>query len=102
MSNAEHVSSQTFITHVNTANIVTWATQHNNAGLDYFKTLILQETWKTRNQHQEELYTFSEVKRLFQFVGCARNRLLFHSSTEAEIISLDAGLRMDGIPALTL
>ena len=39
MSNAEHVSSQTFITHVNTANIVTWATQHNNAGLDYFKTL---------------------------------------------------------------
>ena len=25
-----------------------------------------------------------------------------HSSTEAEIISLDAGLRMDGIPALTL
>ena len=25
-----------------------------------------------------------------------------HSSTEAEIISLDAGLRMDGIPALDL
>ena len=25
-----------------------------------------------------------------------------HSSTEAEVISLDAGLRMDGIPALTL
>ena len=25
-----------------------------------------------------------------------------HSSTEAEIMSLDAGLRMDGIPALTL
>ena len=25
-----------------------------------------------------------------------------HSSTESEIISLDAGLRMDGIPALDL
>ena len=25
-----------------------------------------------------------------------------HSSTEAEIISLDAGLRMDGIPSLDL
>ena len=25
-----------------------------------------------------------------------------HSSTEAEIISLDAGLRMDGTPAFTL
>ena len=32
-----------------------------------------------------------------------RNRLQFsHSSTEAEIISLDADLRMDGIPALDL
>ena len=32
-----------------------------------------------------------------------RNRLQFsHSSTEAEIISLDAGLRMEGIPALDL
>ena len=27
---------------------------------------------------------------------------LSHSSTEAEIVSLDAGLRMDGIPALEL
>ena len=32
----------------------------------------------------------------------ARNRLQFHISTEAEIISFDAGLRMDGIPALDL
>ena len=38
-----------------------------------------------------------------QQVGSARNRHQFsHSSTEAEIISLDAGLRMDDIPALTL
>ena len=30
-----------------------------------------------------------------------RNKLQFHhSSTESEIISLDAGLRLDGIPAL--
>ena len=25
-----------------------------------------------------------------------------HSSTEAEVISLDTGLRMEGVPALTL
>ena len=38
-----------------------------------------------------------------QSVGCVRNKLQFsHSSTESEIISLDAGLRMDGIPALDL
>ena len=38
-----------------------------------------------------------------QEVGCARNRNQFHTVPQhAEIISLDAVLRMDGIPALTL
>ena len=36
-------------------------------------------------------------------VGCVRNKLQFRTvSTESEIISLDAGLRLDGIPALDL
>ena len=49
------------------------------------------------------LCAFSEAIRLFQSVGCVRNKLQFsHGSTESEIISLDAGLRMDGIPALDL
>ena len=33
---------------------------------------------------------------------CKKQTSVSHSSTEAEIISLDAGLRMDGIPALSL
>ena len=33
---------------------------------------------------------------------CKKQTSVSHCSTEAEIISLDAGLRMDGIPALTL
>ena len=33
---------------------------------------------------------------------CKKQTSVSHSSTEAEIISLDAGLRMDGIPALAL
>ena len=33
---------------------------------------------------------------------CKKQTSVSHSSTEAEIISLDAGLRMDSIPALTL
>ena len=33
---------------------------------------------------------------------CKKQTSISHSSTEAERISLDAGLRMDGIPALTL
>ena len=33
---------------------------------------------------------------------CKKQTSVSHSSTEAEIISLDAGLRMDGIPAFDL
>ena len=33
---------------------------------------------------------------------CKKQTSVSHSSTEAEVISLDAGLRMDGIPALGL
>ena len=33
---------------------------------------------------------------------CKKQTCVSHSSTEAEIISLDAGLRMDGLPALDL
>ena len=33
---------------------------------------------------------------------CKKQTAVSHSSTEVEIISLDAGLRMDGIPALDL
>ena len=33
---------------------------------------------------------------------CKKQTSVSHSSTEYEIISLDAGLRLDGIPALDL
>ena len=33
---------------------------------------------------------------------CKKLTSVSHSSTEAEVISLDAGFRMDGIPALDL
>ena len=33
---------------------------------------------------------------------CKKQTAVSHSSTESEIISLDAGLRLDGIPALDL
>ena len=49
--------SQIFL-QVNTSNIVMWETQHNNADLDCFKTLIFQETLKTPNQHQENFVYF--------------------------------------------
>ena len=33
---------------------------------------------------------------------CKKQTAVFHSSTESEIISLDIGLRLDGLPALEL
>ena len=50
-----------------------------------------------------EICAFWEVIRLFQSVGtCKKQTSVSHSSTESEIISLDDGLRLDGIPALDL
>ena len=62
-------------------------TQHNIADLDCFKTLILQETLKTRSQHQGGLlcifgsHTFVPTIRM-----CKNQTSVSHSSTEAEII----------------
>ena len=39
--------------------------------------------------------------RSFQLHGCSKKQTtVFHSSAESEIISPDAGLRIDGLPAL--
>ena len=90
-----------FIIQVNTGNIVMSETQHNNADLDCFKTLILQETLKTQKSTSGELlcifgsHTFVPISWM-----CKKQTSVTCSSTEAEITSLDASLRMDGIPAL--
>ena len=78
-----------------------WETQHNNFKLDYFKTLISLETLKTQNQHQEEFYAFSEVNVRAISLSWMRKKhtSVSHGSTGAEVISLYAGLRMDGISA---
>ena len=88
---------------MNTNNIVMWEILLSNADWDCFRTLILREILKIQNLRQMESCAYSEVIHLFQSVGCARNKTsVSHSSTESEIISLDAGLRLDGLPALEL
>ena len=78
-----------------------WVIQLNNADWDCFKTPILQEILRIQNILRWSIVRFWKVIHLFQQVGCVRNRPQFsHGSTEAEIISLDAGLRLDGITAL--
>ena len=58
---------------------------------------------RIQNQLREEYYVYSGIERSFPGVGCVRNKLLLsRSSTESEVISSDAGLRIDGTPALDL
>ena len=77
--NVQHVWSHTVITHANSNTIVMWEIQHNSADWDCFKTPILQEILRIQNLHQVEHCAFLEVIRLFQSVGCVRNKLQFRT-----------------------
>ena len=88
---------------MNTNNIVMWEILPNNADWDCFRILILREIWKIQNLLLEEHYVFSEVTHLFPISWmCKKQTSVSHSSTESEIISLNTGLRLDGLPALEL
>ena len=65
--------------HVNTKSIVMWETLSNNADWDCFKPHLFREILRTQNIRQVEHCAFSEVIRLFQSVGCVRNKLQFHT-----------------------
>ena len=80
-----------------------WATLLSIVDWLYFTTLTLLETLRTKNLLLGEFYEDSEAQHFSPSVGCAISRHQYpYSSTESEIISLDAGLRMDGLPALDL
>ena len=80
-----------------------WVILHNSAGWDCFKTPILQEILRTQKSTSRGTlsvfgsHTFVPISWM-----CKKQTSVSHSSTEAEIISLDAGLRLDGSLALEL
>ena len=58
---------------------------------------------QTLNQRQEEYCAFAETLKFVPISWSYKKQTPFpHSSTEAGIMSWDAGLRMDGLPALSL
>ena len=64
---------------------------------------FLQEILRIQNQHQVEHCAFLEVIHFVPISWmCKKQTSVSHSSTESEIISLDVGLRLDGITALDL
>ena len=80
---------------MNTDNVVMWVILQNNADWDCFKTLTSQEILKIQNQLLEEhcaffgSHTFVPISWM-----CKKQTSVSHSSTESEIISLGAGLRL--------
>ena len=76
---------------------------HNSAGWDCLRTLILPEILKTRKSTSEGLLCiFGSQTFVPRSWVCQKQTSVSHNSTEAKITSLDAGLRMVGIPALDL
>ena len=80
-----------------------WAMRLNIVVWGYFKMQILQEILKTQNQHPVEFCAFLGSRTFVPISWmCKKQTSVSHSSTESEIISLDAGLSMDGLLALDL
>ena len=84
---------------MSTNSIVTWVILPSNADWDCFKTPILQRIQKPL---REGHCAFLEVLHFPISWMCKKQTSVSHSSTESEIISLDARLRLDGVPALDL
>ena len=59
----------------------------------------MQVTCEIQNQRQEFYCACVDHTRLFPWI-CKKQTAVSQSSAESEIISLDAGLRKDGLPAL--
>ena len=60
-------------------NIVMWETLPNNVDWDCFKIQTLREIRRIQNPLLEEHCAFLEVIRLFQSVGCVRNKHWFRT-----------------------
>ena len=93
----------TFIIHVNTNNIVMWETLPKQCRLGLFQDSDFA------GDHEDSKSTSGRTLCVFgshTFVPmswiCKKQTPVSQSSTESKIISLDAGLRLDGIPALDL
>ena len=80
-----------------------WETWHSTAELGYFKTPTLQATLRIKSKPQEMSCVFLELAHLFQSAGCAKNKHQFlMAPLSLKSFLLDAGLRLDGLPALDL
>ena len=103
VTNAEPVWFHSFITQMTTDNIVMWVIQAQHCRLGLFQDSDFAGDLEDSNSTSGE-----NLMYLWKWNICSHGRLckkrtsVSHSSTESEVISLEAGLRMDCIRALVL
>ena len=91
----------TFIAQVNTNNVVMWETLQNNADLGLFQDSdFAGDLEDSKSTSGGTLCIFGSHTFVPISWVCKKQTTVSHSSTESEIISSDAGSRLDGIPAL--
>ena len=88
---------------MNTDNFVMWVILPNNADWDCLKTLdFARDLEDSKSTSGGTLCIFGSHTFVPICWMCKKQTAVSHSSTESEIISLDTGLRLDGLPALEL
>ena len=84
---------------MNSDNVVMWATRLSIVDWVFSKTQTLLATLRIQNQLRVSLMYLWKPNICHHWLDVQETNV---SSTKSEIISLDAGLRMDGLPALDL
>ena len=102
MANDQHVESLTLIIYVNFGNIVMWETQHKHCRLGLFQDSDFARVLDSKSTSGGILCIFGSLTFVPISWMCKKQTSVSHISTDAEVICLDASLRMDGIPALDL
>ena len=87
---------------MNTNSIAMWVILLNNAGWDFSSSDFAGDLEDSKSTSGGTLCIFGSHTCVPISWMCKKQTAVSHSSTESEIISLDAGLRLDGIPALEL
>ena len=78
-----------------------WGTRLSIVDWVYSKTQILLATLRTQKSTSGRILCIFGSRTFVTFSWmCKKQTSVSHSSTESEIISFDAGLRIDGLPAL--
>ena len=85
-----------------TNNIVMWVILPNNADWDCFKTLTPAGDLKDSKSTSGGALCKFGSHTFVPISWMCKKQTVSHSSTESEIISLDTGLRLDGLLALEL